>query len=141
MMGVQRSSPVLPQREMASSYVSVDEEPSPTEWLFLWRLPRKGQGRRAQIFELLSEFGDVKKAKKISEKFNLNRIAISGGVASNYRFRKILKDSLNRNRAEFYFPDSKLCTDNASMIAFLGYKKYNKLQYVDTDFTPYTNFN
>ena len=66
MMGVQRSSPVLPQREMASSSVSVDEEPSPTEWLFLWKLPRKGQGLRAQIFELLSEFGDVKKAKKIS---------------------------------------------------------------------------
>ena len=83
----------------------------------------------------------AKKTKRITEKFKLNRIAISGGVASNYKFRKILKDLFNDNTTEFYFPSSKLCTDNASMIAFLGHKKYKKLQHLDTDFTPFSNFN
>jgi len=83
----------------------------------------------------------AKKTKKISEKFKLNRIAISGGVASNQRFRQILKDLFDKGSTEFFFPNSKLCTDNASMIAFLGYKKYHKLQDLDTDFTPFSNFN
>ena len=82
----------------------------------------------------------AKKTKKVSEKFKLNRIAISGGVASNLRFREILEDVFNKNTTEFFFPNSVLCTDNASMIAFLGHKKYNKLQHSDMDFTPFSNF-
>ena len=82
----------------------------------------------------------AKKTKKISEKFKLNRIAISGGVASNNRFREILKDLFDKGSTEFFFPKSELCTDNASMIAFLGHKKYHKLQDLDTDFTPFSNF-
>ena len=83
----------------------------------------------------------AKKTKKISEKFKLNRIAISGGVASNHRFREILKALFDKGSKEFFFPNSKLCTDNASMIAFLGHKKYHKLKDLDTDFTPFSKFN
>ena len=83
----------------------------------------------------------TKKTKKISEKYKLNRIAISGGVASNYRFRKILKDVFNKNTTDFFFPSSRLCTDNASMIAFLGHKKFNNLKHFNPDFTPFSNFN
>tara|TARA_B100001287_G_scaffold274719_1_gene280653 strand:+ start:267 stop:1247 length:981 start_codon:yes stop_codon:yes gene_type:complete len=83
----------------------------------------------------------AKKTKRISEKYKLNKIAISGGVASNLRFREILKNLFSKKTTDFYFPSSRLCTDNASMIAFLGQKKYDKLSYVDTDFTPFANFN
>ena len=80
-----------------------------------------------------SVFNIIAKTKKISEKYKLNRIAISGGVASNLRFREILKNLFSKKTTDFYFPSSRLCTDNASMIAFLGHKKYDKLSYVDTD--------
>ena len=83
----------------------------------------------------------AKKTKKISENLKINRIAISGGVASNYRFRQILKELFDKNTTEFFFPSSELCTDNASMIAFLGHKKYDKLNNCNTDFTPFSNFN
>lgn len=59
------------------------------------------------------------------KEFNPNSSVIAGGVAANGELRKLLA---NRISLEIPYPDIKLCTDNAAMIATLGcYKaKYNQ---------------
>ena len=59
----------------------------------------------------------------ISEEEKINDISIVGGVAANKRFRakaRLLSSKMDLN---IYFPDMKLCTDNAGMIAMAGYEK------------------
>ena len=59
----------------------------------------------------------------ISNYNNIKQIYVSGGVASNTRFRdksKILKSQLN---IDIIFPKLEYCTDNAAMIAMAGYHK------------------
>jgi N6-L-threonylcarbamoyladenine synthase len=63
--------------------------------------------------------------EKILDKTKLDKIAFSGGVASNNRLRILINEKLV-NRAEIYFPSKVLCTDNAAMIAFTGYMKYQR---------------
>jgi len=49
----------------------------------------------------------------------VNTCIIAGGVAANKSLRKLVEDKLN-DTINIYYPDIKLCTDNAAMIAFLA---------------------
>ena len=53
----------------------------------------------------------------------LNKISITGGVAANKRFRKKVEFIEKENNLKCYFPELKYCTDNAAMIAKVGYYK------------------
>ena len=50
-------------------------------------------------------------------------LVISGGVAANTRLRKTLTIEIERRGGTFYFPGTDLCTDNASMIAWVGWQR------------------
>ena len=57
------------------------------------------------------------------EKYALNSIVITGGVAANKYIRSIIQDNFNTyNPNIIYFPDIRYCTDNAIGIAYLGSK-------------------
>lgn len=58
-----------------------------------------------------------------SQKSNIRRIALVGGVACNSRLREELKKSFAE---ELYFPSTLLCTDNAAMIALAAQKRAEK---------------
>src|SRR3990167_8023762 len=58
--------------------------------------------------------------KKAEEEFQPKSIVIAGGVAANEELRKTAKKELS---APVIFPDTQLCTDNAAMVATLGYFK------------------
>lgn len=60
----------------------------------------------------------VDKAKLAYEEFNPASVVIAGGVAASSELRRQLTDALPLN---IEYPDFKLCTDNAAMIATLGY--------------------
>jgi N6-L-threonylcarbamoyladenine synthase len=60
----------------------------------------------------------VDKAKLAFEEFQPKSVVIAGGVAANQEFRRQLAEALP---LPIEFPDLKLCTDNAAMIATLGY--------------------
>ena len=61
------------------------------------------------------------KALWASQDFNINRIAITGGVSNNSRLRKIF----SREKSLLtYFPDKQFTSDNAAMVAGLAYFKY-----------------
>ena len=67
----------------------------------------------------------INKAKKAFEEFNPASVVLAGGVATNAELRQQLNASLP---VELICPDIKLCTDNAAMIAALGYYKAQKNQ-------------
>jgi N6-L-threonylcarbamoyladenine synthase len=55
-----------------------------------------------------------------TEEFKPKSVVIAGGVAANQHLRKMASDKI---RPAPIYPDIKLCTDNAAMIAALGYFK------------------
>lgn len=51
-------------------------------------------------------------------------LCVGGGVAANKYFRKKLQNEARKKRIRVFVAEGKLCTDNASMIAGLGYQLY-----------------
>lgn len=60
---------------------------------------------------------------KAAKELNLNKIALAGGVSANSYIRNKF-ESLKNDGYEIFYPDIKLCTDNAAMIASAGYYDY-----------------
>ena len=52
-------------------------------------------------------------------------IVVAGGVASNGRLREMLKDNKNEDE-NIIIPSPGLCTDNAAMVAGIGYRYFYK---------------
>lgn len=61
-----------------------------------------------------------KTQKAFTEYPNIKSFALVGGVAANEKLRGELTDLCKKNQVEFYLPQTKYCTDNASMIALVG---------------------
>jgi len=77
----------------------------------------------------------VAKVIQATKDFNLPRLVIAGGVAANKRLREKLFVRAKQENIEVYFPSPSLCTDNAAMVAVIGYHyfKANKLASYDFD--------
>lgn len=58
-----------------------------------------------------------------AKRLNINKIALAGGVSANSYIRKNF-DELTKQGYEIYYPELKLCTDNAAMIASAGYYEF-----------------
>lgn len=51
---------------------------------------------------------------------SVNSIIVAGGVAANSVIRKAMADLADKNSVELILPSFSLCTDNASMVAYMG---------------------
>ena len=60
---------------------------------------------------------------KVIKLTGLPDVSITGGVAANKRFRHKVLMLEKKNNFKCYFPDIKYCTDNAAMIAKIGFHK------------------
>lgn len=67
----------------------------------------------------------LEKTFRLAEEKNLDKIVLCGGVSANSRIREAFLERAKIEDKKVYYPDIKLCTDNAAMIgsaAFYTYK-------------------
>ncbi|MBO5349480.1 MAG: tRNA (adenosine(37)-N6)-threonylcarbamoyltransferase complex transferase subunit TsaD [Clostridia bacterium] len=60
---------------------------------------------------------------KAAKSLGIKKIALAGGVSANSYIRNSF-ESLKKDGYEIFYPNIKLCTDNAAMIASAGYYNY-----------------
>ncbi len=65
----------------------------------------------------------VAKIKKATQQSKVETITMAGGVACNSRLRVRLNELADQQGWQFFYPSPIMCTDNAAMIAGLGYHK------------------
>jgi len=77
----------------------------------------------------------IDKLKLATKQTGLNQIAIGGGVSANSGIRKALKDGEHKFGWKTYVPKFEFTTDNAAMIAIVGYLKYLEGDFADQSIT------
>jgi len=82
------------------------------------------------IIEILLE-----KIDNAVKKTGIRQIAIAGGVSANSGLRKALIQRENTHNWKVFIPKFEYCTDNAAMIAIVGYYKYQNQDFADSSVT------
>ncbi|MFA6933927.1 MAG: tRNA (adenosine(37)-N6)-threonylcarbamoyltransferase complex transferase subunit TsaD [Sphaerochaetaceae bacterium] len=91
------------------------------------QLAKFGDAQNVKVEDICASFQRcavgilVKRVDKALKDTGLMRLAAGGGVAANSLIRSSLKQFEKRG-VQTSFPSLKLCTDNAAMVAGLGYK-------------------
>jgi len=75
------------------------------------------------------------KLKKVADDFDINQVAIAGGVSANSQLRRDLGTLGKKRRWHVFIPDFQYCTDNAGMIAMAGYFKFLEKDFVGQEVT------
>ncbi|HEY9899828.1 MAG TPA: tRNA (adenosine(37)-N6)-threonylcarbamoyltransferase complex transferase subunit TsaD [Pantanalinema sp.] len=75
----------------------------------------------------------VKKAIAAAEREGITAIAVAGGVAANRELRERLSAEAAKRGWRFVAPPMTLCTDNAAMIAGLGYELFKRGRFSGMD--------
>ena len=65
----------------------------------------------------------VRKTVQAALKLGVKDVAVAGGVSANSELRKRLQAAANENLFRLFIPEFEYCTDNAAMIAQLGWMK------------------
>ncbi len=68
----------------------------------------------------------TKKTMLAVEEFDIKNIVVAGGVSANSGLRKRFKELEEKNKINVYFPPLYLCTDNAAMVAYTGYRRFKE---------------
>lgn len=82
----------------------------------------------------LESINDGKDAEK-----KINKIVLAGGVSANWYIRKEFEKMGKENEVDVYFPELKLCTDNAAMIASAGYYDFMNGKRAELDLNAVPN--
>lgn len=83
----------------------------------------------------------LNKLKKAAKQYNINQIAIAGGVSANSGLRNALLAMRESAGWNVYIPAFEYCTDNAAMIAIAGYHKFLCQEFVGQDISPMARMN
>ncbi len=75
----------------------------------------------------------IDKLKLASKQTGIKHIAIGGGVSANTGIRQALKDGENKFGWTTYVPKFEFTTDNAAMIAIVGYLKFLEGDFAGSD--------
>jgi len=77
----------------------------------------------------------IDKLKLATKQTGIKQIAIGGGVSANSGIRKALKDGEHKFGWKTYVPKFEFTTDNAAMIAIVGYLKYQDHNFSEQNIT------
>ena len=77
-------------------------------------------------FEKASTNMLLRNTKIAIKKLNIDKLALAGGVSANSYIRSKFSKLGQELNIKVYYPELKLCTDNAAMIASAGYYNYLK---------------
>lgn len=77
---------------------------------------------------------------KASEKTGIKEIALAGGVSANTGLRNALLNIATSHDWQVYIPKFEYCTDNAAMIAIVGYYKYLKGEFSSQNVAPLARY-
>ncbi len=105
----------------------------------------KQEGKEVPLNDLAAGFQaaiiDVQVAKTIraAREYEVENIVLAGGVAANKGLRAALNKAAMENDLILYTPSMELCTDNAAMIAALGYELLKKGETIDMSANAYAN--
>jgi N6-L-threonylcarbamoyladenine synthase len=86
---------------------------------------------QAAVVEVL-----VKKAQRAAKQIGAKTVLMGGGVACNGALRKAMETMCNNDNLSLLIAPKKYCTDNAAMVASLGYYKYQAGQFADLTLEP-----
>jgi N6-L-threonylcarbamoyladenine synthase len=67
------------------------------------------------------------------ERTGCRQLAVCGGVAANGRLRQVLQERAAAGGVGLFLPPLSLCTDNAAMVAALGYHRLTAGEHLDLD--------
>ena len=104
------------------------------------------KGKELPINDICASFqaqavdGLVERAIRACKKYNHKKLCVAGGVSANSYLRQKLNERGKQEGIEIYVPSLKLCTDNAAMIASLGYfNLINDIGISDVDLDAVSN--
>ncbi len=66
------------------------------------------------------------KAFKALKQFNLKELVVAGGVSANHHLRQRINSIAEKTGVNIYYPELDFCTDNAAMIAYVGYERIKR---------------
>jgi len=75
-------------------------------------------------FEKITTEMLIENVEKAIEETGIRKIVLAGGVSANSYIRKEFQKFGEETNTKIYYPELKLCTDNAAMIAAAGYYNY-----------------
>lgn len=70
----------------------------------------------------------VAKCARALREQQVDRLVVAGGVGANTALREALADSAGRDGFATFFPRQAFCTDNAAMIALVGYLRRHDMR-------------
>lgn len=78
----------------------------------------------------------IKKLIKAAKETGIRHVALAGGVSANSLLRKTLLETGAKKNWEVFLPGLEFSTDNAAMVAVVGYYKYLKGEFSDQNVAP-----
>ncbi|GAB3680506.1 tRNA (adenosine(37)-N6)-threonylcarbamoyltransferase complex transferase subunit TsaD [Salinisphaera aquimarina] len=80
----------------------------------------------------------VAKCRRALKQTGVSRLVVAGGVGANRSLRRALDDSATADGFSLHFPRAEFCTDNAAMIALVGYLRRDDMRagIASADATP-----
>jgi N6-L-threonylcarbamoyladenine synthase len=81
----------------------------------------------------------VEKSVRAAVERGIDRLVVGGGVACNGELRRLFTEACGVSGLELLFPSPGLCTDNAAMVAALGFTRYRNGHTAGLDLDVYPN--
>jgi N6-L-threonylcarbamoyladenine synthase len=65
----------------------------------------------------------VIKCRRAVREVGAARLVLAGGVSANRRLRQRIREAMQKERVEVFYPRPEFCTDNGAMIAYVGWQR------------------